>query len=64
MATATTCRVFIDALLDELPPFDGDAGRGRVVCSCFAKMSQADRRGDYREVLRLMRVVRAEVGLR
>lgn len=64
MATATTCRVFIEHLLDELPPFDGDEGRGRVVCSCFVEMSQADRRGDYREVVRLMRVVRIETGLR
>lgn len=61
-ATATEMRAFICALLDELPP-PRDAAGGRVVCDYFVRMSQADRRGDYREVVRLMRVVRAEVGL-
>lgn len=64
-ATATDMRVFIEHLLDELPPIrPGDAAGGRVVCRCFVAMSQADRRGDYAEVVRLMRVVRAEAGLR
>lgn len=62
-ATATTCRVFIEHLLDELPP-PNDAAGGRAICRCFVEMSQADRRGDYREVVRLMRAVRIETGLR